>query len=102
MNRQTSSRLPACPPPADPGSAAVVAHAAESSSGACSVSFEVYADWLQQEYLAAESAVKNLPLICSASVEMRAHERYERFGTALRVARDFMTWLDDPHPVSVS
>lgn len=35
MNRQTSSRLPACPPPADPGSAAVVAHAAESSSGAC-------------------------------------------------------------------
>lgn len=35
MNRQTSSRLPACTPPADPGSAAVVAHAAESSSGAC-------------------------------------------------------------------
>lgn len=34
MNRQTSSRLPACPPPADPGSAAVVAHASESSSGA--------------------------------------------------------------------
>lgn len=35
MNRQTSSRLPACPPPADPVFAAVVAHAAESSSGAC-------------------------------------------------------------------
>lgn len=35
MNRQTPPRFPACPPPADPGSAAVVAHAAESSSGAC-------------------------------------------------------------------
>lgn len=34
MNRQIPPRLPACPPPADPGSAAVVAHASESSSGA--------------------------------------------------------------------
>lgn len=31
MNQRTSP----CSPPADPGSAAVVAHAAESSSGAC-------------------------------------------------------------------
>lgn len=102
MTPKPPPRLPACTPPADPGSAAVVAHAAESSSGACSVSFEVYADWLQQEYLAAESAVKNLPLICSAAVELRAHERYSRLSMALRVARDFMTWCDDPHPVSVS
>lgn len=35
MTPNPSPRLPACPPPADPGSAAVVAHAAESSSGAC-------------------------------------------------------------------
>ena len=35
MTLKPHPRLPACPPPADPGSAAVVAHAAESSSGAC-------------------------------------------------------------------
>lgn len=35
MTPKPPPRLPACPPPADPGSAAVVAHAAESSSGAC-------------------------------------------------------------------
>lgn len=35
MNPQKPPRTSPCPPPADPGSAAVVAHASESSGGAC-------------------------------------------------------------------
>jgi len=46
------SRIPPCPPPVDPGSAAVVAHAAESSSGAGNLSPEAEAtcDWLENDW----------------------------------------------------
>ena len=54
MNRQTPPRLPACPPPADPGSAAVVAHASESSSGACTLpTLEHFQRWLETKAHAA-------------------------------------------------
>ena len=40
MNPSANSPTSDCTPPADPGSAAVVAHAAESSSGACTPTLE--------------------------------------------------------------
>lgn len=50
MTPKPSPRLPACPPPADPGSAAVVAHAAESSSGACiPPTLEQFERWLESK-----------------------------------------------------
>lgn len=63
MNRQTSSRLPACPPPADPGSAAVVAHASESSSGACiPPTLEQFQRWLETKAHVAHAEYFNGPI----------------------------------------
>ena len=56
---QTRARpLTPCTPPADPGSAAVVAHASESSSGACiPLTLEQFQRWMEDKAHAAYSKV---------------------------------------------
>lgn len=54
--------LPACTSPADPGSAAVVAHASESSSGACTPTLEQFQRWLETRGHEADAAFDGEPL----------------------------------------
>jgi len=60
MTLTPSSRIPDCSPPADPGSAAVVAHAAESSSGvSIPPTLEQFQRWLETLAHEATAAYEN-------------------------------------------
>lgn len=63
MTLTPSSRIPDCSPPADPGSAAVVAHAAESSSGvSIPPTLEQFQRWLETRAHEANAAFDGEPL----------------------------------------
>lgn len=62
MTLTPSSRIPDCSPPADPGSAAVVAHASESSSGVgIPPTLEQFQRWLETRAHAAHAHYWNGP-----------------------------------------
>lgn len=71
MNQRTSP----CTPPADPGSAAVVAHAAESSSGACiPPTLEQFQRWLENAAHAAHHAHGNPDdSVLGTATDLRLH-----------------------------
>ena len=83
MNPSANSPTSDCTPPADPGSAAVVAHAAESSSGACTPTLEQFQRWLENEAHAASHAFENPDdRVASSSVDLELH----RMGCEMVIA----------------
>jgi len=81
-------RTSPCTPPADPGSAAVVAHASESSSGACSPSglpIHEYIAWLFDELAQLEKDMTCPDLVADSAFAISLQIRFSEVNCALRV-----------------
>lgn len=91
MTLTPSSRTPACTPPADPGSAAVVAHASESSSGAgIPPTLEQFQRWLENKAHAAHAHYWNGPEGETLSQEINRCKPYTLQISECRVATSLL------------
>lgn len=97
MTREPS-RIPACPPPADPGSAAVVAHAAESSNGAGShPTLEQFQRWLETKAHVAHAEYFNGPIGETLSQEIERCRPVTDLIARTRIATELLMQFKQEH-----